>query len=86
VAPYSWFTDEVVVLPAILQGIYTSARRGRSLISFGIIDGIALAAVVFGVSVGSGFYIWTSTAWLFWYLDAVRENASEPKQEIPQAT
>ncbi|HLW54834.1 MAG TPA: glycosyltransferase family 87 protein, partial [Candidatus Angelobacter sp.] len=42
VAPYTWFTDEVVVLPAILQGIYTSARRGRSLISFGIIDGIAL--------------------------------------------
>jgi hypothetical protein len=75
VAPYSWFTDEIVVLPAILQGIYVSESRGRSLLSFEIIDGVVLAAVVFGVAVGSGFYIWTSTAWLFWYLDAVRGEA-----------
>ena len=82
VAPYSWFTDEIVVLPAIMQGLYTSASRGRSLLSFGIIDGLALAAVVLGVPVGSGFYIWTSTAWLIWFLYAVREGGSELKQEI----
>jgi hypothetical protein len=76
VAPYSWFTDEIAVLPAILPGLYTSRSRGRSLIVFGVVDGIALAAVASGVSVGSGFYFWTSTAWLFWYLHAVRMPAS----------
>jgi|ERR1019366_1408926 hypothetical protein len=72
VAPFSWFTDEIIVLPAILAGI--SRSENRSLIGFCIINGIALAAVLFGVVVGSGFYVWTSTAWLFWYLCVVHRR------------
>lgn len=74
VAPYLWFTDEIVVLPAILRGIYKSTNR--SLITFGIVDGIAVVAVIAGVSMGSGFFVWTGTAWLLWYLYAV--GAKEP--------
>lgn len=80
VAPYAWLTDGIVVMPAILRGIHRSGSR--SLISFGVINGIALAAVLFGVAVGSVFFVWTSTAWLFWYLYAVRGNDS--KEVTPQ--
>jgi len=77
VAPYSWFTDEIVVLPGILQGIYWSAGCGRSNTGFGVVNGMALLGVVFGISVGSGFYIWTTTAWLVWYVWAVRGKSDE---------
>lgn len=80
VAPYEWFTDEIIVMPAILRGVFRSTNR--SLIAFGAIDGVALAAVVFVVHVNSGFFIWTSTAWLLWYLYAVRGN--DAKAVTPQ--
>ncbi len=66
-APYSWLPDEVVVLPAILGTLYAKGNINSILIWFGVLDGIALLAVVAGVQVGSGFYIWTTTAWLGWF-------------------
>jgi hypothetical protein len=68
VAPYAWFTDEAVLLPAILISLYTASEAGRSLIPFGCIAGIALIEVLAGVEVNSAFYIWTTPAWLAWYL------------------
>jgi|SRR5579862_281782 len=75
IAPYCWFTDEIILLPAILRGIFLASNR--SLISFAVIDGIALLAAVFGVPVGSGFFIWTSTAWIAWYVFTVRQMDSK---------
>ena len=82
VAPYSWFTDEIAVLPGILQGIYWSADCGRSNTGFGVVNGMALLGVVVGISVGSGFYIWTTTAWLGWYVWAVRGRSSQLKNKL----
>jgi len=81
VAPYSWFTDEIVVLPGILQGIYSREALGRSNVAFGVVNGIALLGVVFQVSLGSGFYIWTTTAWLAWYVWAVGGKKLLAKEE-----
>lgn len=68
VAPYSWFTDEAAVLPAIMHGVYTRAERGQSLLAFGILNGLAVIEVALDVTMPSGGYAWTATAWLLWYL------------------
>lgn len=78
VAPYSWFTDEVVLLPAMLQAIYAadaSPRRG-ALLWFGVVDGVALIEVLCGVQMYSGLYVWTPAAWLLWYLCFTRFSGS----------
>jgi hypothetical protein len=67
-APYYWFTDEVIVLPAILRGIYRNADRRAVMVSFGVANAIALVAVLMEVKLGSGFFIWTSTFWALWYV------------------
>lgn len=79
VAPYSWFFDEIVVLPAILAAAYCCAERDRSLLGFAIPNVAALLMVFFVVHVQSGAYIWTTTAWLVWYLFATR---SIPEQHV----
>jgi hypothetical protein len=78
VAPYAWFTDEAVLLPAILAGLYRASESGRSLLPFGCIAGAALIEVLAGVSMTSGFYVWTVPAWLAWYLYAVCATAAQP--------
>ncbi|MGH9615284.1 MAG: glycosyltransferase family 87 protein [Acidobacteriaceae bacterium] len=76
VAPYSWFTDEVVLLPAILQAIYfaDTSPRNSPLLWFAAADGMALVEVLFGVQLYSGLYIWTPAAWLAWYLFSTRSH------------
>jgi hypothetical protein len=80
VAPYAWFTDEVILLPAIFAGLYRASDMGRSLLPFGCIAGIALIEVLAGVPLPSGFYLWTVPAWLAWYLYAVRTINYYPPQ------
>jgi hypothetical protein len=74
VAPYAWFTDEAILLPAIMAGLYAASNAGRSLLPFGGIAAIALLEVIAGVPLTSGFYIWTAPAWLAWYLYAVHKT------------
>lgn len=74
VAPYTWLMDQTVVLPALLHGVYV--RRSRVLIS---VLALASAAIEFAVILGvpllhSKFYLWTSPAWLAWYVLAIREG------------
>jgi hypothetical protein len=64
-APYEWVTDEAVLLPAILFGLYRAT--GRALTAYAVIAGLALLLVLFGAGMNSGFYVWTSAAWLGWY-------------------
>jgi hypothetical protein len=81
VAPYAWFTDEVILLPAILVGMYRASDRGRSLLPFGCIAGVALMEVLAGVQLPSGLYLWTAPAWLAWYLYAVRGTGQRRAEE-----
>lgn len=69
VAPYAWFTDQCVLFPAVLAGLYRAAHSGRQMLLFGIITGAAMLEVLFGVGVNSGlYYVWIAPAWLAWYL------------------
>jgi hypothetical protein len=69
-SPHAWFTDEVVVLPAVLAALYRAEEGGRSLWIFAILTGGALAEVMTQVPIITPFYLWTVPAWLGWYLYA----------------
>jgi hypothetical protein len=86
VAPYAWFTDESVLLPAVLLGLYRASDAGRSLLPFGFIAGIALIEVLAGVTMTSGFYAWTAPAWLAWYLFATRGLQAKNVAEAAEIT
>ncbi len=85
VAPYAWFTDEAVLVPAILAGVYGASGSVRSLIALGCIAGIALTEVLCGVSISSGFYVWTAPAWLAWYLWATRHRSAMNRYDPPRS-
>jgi hypothetical protein len=69
--PYAWFTDEAMLLPAVLAALYRVVDTGRSLLPLGLIAGVALIEVLAVVKMTSPFYLWTVPAWLAWYLYAV---------------
>jgi hypothetical protein len=73
VAPYAWFTDEAVLLPAILVSLYRASEARRSLIPYGCIAGAALIEVFAGAGINTGYYLWTTPAWLGWYLYATAD-------------
>jgi hypothetical protein len=66
-APYCWLYDQGVVIPALLQGAYST--RHRPLLAI-----LALASapigigLLCGVKITSALYLWTAPAWLAWYL------------------
>jgi hypothetical protein len=69
-APYAFFYDESMLLPAVLAGIYCAADSRRSLLPLGLIAGVALVEVFANVQITSPYYLWTPLAWLAWYLYA----------------
>jgi Glycosyltransferase family 87 len=77
VAPYAWFTDEAVLLPAILAGIFMASDNRRSLLPYCVVAGTAFLAVLCGVITNSGFYVWTAPAWLIWYLYTTRSLGTQ---------
>ena len=71
-APYYWFTDETVLVPAVLRAVYLNAERTWRLMAFAAIDAVPLLMIGFNLQLNEGWYIWTSSAWLAWYLWATR--------------
>jgi hypothetical protein len=69
-APYALLTDEVILLPAVLTGIYRADASGRSLLPFVVFAGAAMIEVFVKVPLSSAYYLWTTPAWLAWYLYA----------------
>ena len=73
-APYGFFFDESVLLPAVMTGIMRARPAGRSLWPIWIIGAAALAECLRMVRVTSLFYLWTAPAWLIWYLYATKNG------------
>jgi uncharacterized protein len=74
VAPYAWFTDQAILIPALLHAVYLTRSR-----SFVAILGLASAVIEVGILRGipllhSAFYLWTAPAWLAWYLYATKPS------------
>jgi hypothetical protein len=80
VTPYSWLTDEVVLLPAILQTvawIYQAQRAVRFgtrlvFILFGCLNALLLLILSFKIPFSTGIYFWSSLVWFAWYLNGRR--------------
>jgi hypothetical protein len=77
-APYGWFFDESVLLPAVLTGVWRAKLSNRPLWPIALIGAVALTEVFRSVKLMSPFYLWSTPAWLGWYLYATRGNAWEP--------
>jgi len=76
VTPYAWITDEVVLLPAILQAaVYVHSARNRGVLKtacavavFTSLNGLLLLMVLSKVPITSAAYFWSSLVWFAWYL------------------
>lgn len=86
VAPYTWFTDQAILLPALLQAVFVT--RSRALLA-----ALALASAVIEIGPLGGmpifqspFYLWTAPAWLVWYLCAMRAADPEDAYDLPRGT
>jgi len=81
-SPYSWYTDQAVLLPAVVIGVTASEKSVRSLALFALIAGIGVVAMMIDnkmTHLTSGFFVWTAPAWLVWFVYArhVRSGQSE---------
>lgn len=71
VSPYSWLTDEVVVLPAILFALTSrETRKYSAWILLAINTAVLVIALAVQAPLTSREYIWTPVAWLAWFLYA----------------
>jgi hypothetical protein len=75
-APYAWLTDEAVLLPAMLFGVYRAIENRRSLLPILLINAIALAEIFAGLGITAWYYTWTTPAWLAWYLFATHRTTA----------
>ena len=88
VAPYAWFTDEIVLAPTILSLVYALSDEGKEMWTkeirvLVILDLLACLLIFFGITMVSGAYIWTSTAWFAWYLYSRRRFEEKLRQSKP---
>ena len=78
--PYAWLTDEVVVLPAILQAVafvYQTRANMKiatrmALFAFAFLNGLLLLILRFKIPFSTGIYFWSSLVWFSWYVYAYR--------------
>ncbi len=74
-APYCWLYDQVLALPALLQGAY--ATRSRYLLAaLALVNIPILIALICGIKAVSPLWLWAMPVWLAWYLLA-RASATE---------
>lgn len=78
-APYSWFFDQCLLLPAVLMALYDAANPRRALLLFLAIDGVLLVEIMSPAPVNSNWYLWTAPAWLAWYLYGRRDMRMVPQ-------
>lgn len=78
--PYGWFTDESLVLPAVLTGVYRGTAAHRSVWPIAVFAGAALAELMMSVPIHTRFYLWTTPVWLCWYLYATGRLARRPAE------
>jgi hypothetical protein len=78
--PYAWFTDEAVLLPAVMAGMYRAVALRRSLVPIAAIGACALIELYANVRITAWYYLWTAPAWLGWYVYATRCNVATAKR------
>ena len=79
-APYGYFTDECILLPFVLAGLYAAVESRRSVIPLVILDASAIIEAYAQVNIISPWYLWSVPAWVGWYLYATRKPAAPTAQ------
>jgi hypothetical protein len=77
-APYAWFYDQVLAIPALMYGAYrvgSGWMLGILALASGVLE---IQILVRGTVFHSAVYLWTAPAWLLWYLFATRRDLNEP--------
>jgi hypothetical protein len=83
VSPYSWFTDEAVLLPSILFALRFEGRRKHVVWILLAINTAALWLVLGRqATLESHAYAWTPLTWLAWFLYAVHRPRSDAPAEV----
>jgi hypothetical protein len=82
VAPYTWPTDQAILILALLHAAY-SARSQNSIACLALASALIEIAILRGVPLDSPFFIWTSPAWLAWYLWARGNRYARKVTEYP---
>ena len=87
--PYAWMTDEVVLLPAILQGVLWLSQaklRIRSqfvVLLFVCLNLLLLMILRAQVPPSTGIYFWSGLVWFGWYWYA--RSFAEPTNKLVNA-
>lgn len=85
VAPYSWFMDQVILVAALLHGVYST--RSRNLVAvFALLSAVIEIGALRGVKLDSKFYLWTAPAWLIWYVFAARSGQTIDLRDLETET
>jgi hypothetical protein len=77
-APYTWLFDQVLVIPAILEGAYRT-RSQVLLAALAFLSALVQIALFANILKPSAVYLWTlwsAPAWLVWYLFATGWDAA----------
>lgn len=97
VTPYAWLTDEVVLLPAMLQVVlwvyaarehFTSWNKAVILV-FACLDLLLLLILRFKIPFSTGIYFWSSLVWFGWYVYGQRfqeKIIAPPDKTLPSAS
>ena len=94
VTPYEWFTDEVLLLPAMLQAalwIYGArpvpVRRAAAAAVLVALNALLLLMVLSKVPFALGVYFWSPLVWLGWWRLGWRANRqSSPSPELARSS
>lgn len=90
--PYAWITDEVILVPAIVQAaLWIHFARGQVnwktklvLILIGFLNALLLLILWFKIPFSTGIYFWSSLVWFAWYVygkSFSKEDASLQRQQ-----
>jgi hypothetical protein len=80
-APYCWFYDQCLAIPALLDGAY--ATRSRTLLAILALAILLTDIEICVVKVISPLWLWTAPAWFVWYLLARTSAGNEASRPAP---
>lgn len=77
-APYAWFTDQALAIPALLQAAFLT--RSQTILGvLALVSAVIDIEVLKGIPMHSALYLWTAPAWLIWYIYATRMSIDQGK-------
>ncbi len=75
-APYLWFYDQCLAIPALLSGAYTTGSR-KVLAALALLILATDVELVIVKVITSTLFLWTIPAWLLWFLIAVSQPTTK---------